>query len=230
MLLYPYALRILSDVEEAETALGSFIGVPRGALRVNAPFSFAVGLLAPMLPGFLARYPEVRVVLDINNRWINVGAEEVDLVIRVGDLADSSLIARRLAAVELWLCDSPAYLLGRGKPSSVRDLTAHDLISWTDRTVQWTFRGAGGETDQIEVHPGTVIAEPAALQVLLLGGAGIGRLPDFMASAAVAKGELVRVLPDWKPDTVEVHALYPSHRSLSAKVRVFIDALVDHMQ
>ena len=229
-LLHPYAKRILGDVDEAETLLTNLAAAPRGTLRVNAPFSFAVGLLAPMLPDLPRLHPAVRVVLDINNRWINVGAEEADIVIRVGDLADSSLIARRLASVELWLCASPDYLSVRGTPASVADLGSHELISWTDRTVEWSFRSGGSDIEKIAVRPGTVIPEPAALQILLTSGSGIGRLPDFIAVPMLVSGELVRVLPDLQPDTVEVHALYPSHRSLSAKVRVFIDALACHLR
>jgi LysR family transcriptional activator of dmlA len=128
-LLHPHAKRILSDVDEAETLLGNLAAAPRGTLRVNAPFSFAVGLLAPMLPEFLRLYPAVRVVLDINNRWISAGADEADVVIRVGDLADSSMVARRLATVELWLCASPDYLSIHGILAAVADLGSHELIS-----------------------------------------------------------------------------------------------------
>lgn len=95
-LLHPYAQRILSDVDEAETVLGNLAAAPRGTLRVNAPLSFAVGLLAPMLPSFIKLHLGVRVVLDINDRWINLGVEEADVIIRVGELADSSFIARRI--------------------------------------------------------------------------------------------------------------------------------------
>lgn len=91
-LFHPHALRILNDVDEAETALGSFAGVPRGTLRVNALYAFALALLAPMLPAFLARYPEVRVTLDVDNRQVDVLAEQADLMIRIGTLATSGLI------------------------------------------------------------------------------------------------------------------------------------------
>lgn len=228
-LFHRHALRILNDVEEAETALGSFAGEPRGTLRVNAPFTFAVGLLAPMLPSFLSRYPQVRVVLGIENRVINMPAEEADLVIRIGALADSALIARRLAAMELWACASPGYLADRGHPESVSDLAGHDLFSWMDRAERWGFRSTDGRAEEVEVQPRTVVPEPAAMIIMLEAGIGIARVPDFLAAEPIARGALTRVLPDMGQDAVEVHALYPSHRSLSAKVRVFIDALVTHL-
>ena len=227
-LMQRHARRILDDVGEAENALLGLIGVPRGTLRVSVGFTFAVGPLAPMLPVFLARYPEVRVALSIDNRTVDLLAEEFDIAIRIGPLPDSDLIARRLPAIPLWTCASPAYLAARGTPATVGDLRSHELIGRVDRRATWRFRAPGGVLHEIEVVPGTVVPEPAVLQAVLAGGAGIGRLPDFAARDAVARGTLVRLLPEHE-DAVDVHALYPSHRSLSAKVRVFLDALAEHL-
>jgi len=227
-LLHRHARRILDDVGEAENALTGLIGVPRGTLRVSVGFTIALGPLAPMLPQFLACYPEVRVALSIDNRNVDLLAEDFDVAIRIGPLPDSDLIARRLATIALWTCASPAYLAARGTPATVEDLRSHELIGRVDRRANWQFRAPGGVLHEIEVVPGTVIPEPAVLQTVLGGGAGIGRLPDFSAADAVAHGTLVRLLPEYD-DSVDVHALYPSHRSLSAKVRVFIDALAEHL-
>ena len=228
-LLHPHALRILNDVDEAGNALNSFASEPRGTIRVNAPFTFAVGLLAPMLPGFRTRYPDVRVVLTIDNRTIDMLAEEADLVVRIGTLAESGLIARRLATMHLWTCASPGYLAARGVPASADDLKGHDLLDRADRTTRWSFRDREGRVTAIEFQPVMVVPEPAAMLVVLAGGGGIARLPDFLAAPAIARGELTRVLPLLGPEAVDVHALYPSHRSLSAKVRVFIDMLAVHL-
>ena len=228
-LLQRHARRILDDVGEAENALTGLIGVPRGTLRVSVGFTFAVGPLAPMLPGFLARYPEVRVALAIDNRNVDLLADDFDVAIRIGPLRDSDLIARRLTNVTLWTCASPAYLAARGTPSTVDDLRAHELVGRVDRKSIWRFREPGGALHEIEIVPGTVIPEPAVLKPVMIGGAGIGRLPDFHAADAIGDGTLVRLLPEYQDDSVDVHALYPSHRSLSAKVRVFIDALAEHL-
>jgi len=228
-LLQRHARRILDDVGEAENALTGLIGVPRGTLRVSVGFTFAVGPLAPMLPEFLTRYPEVRVALSIDNRNIDLLAEEFDVAIRIGPLRDSDLIARRLTTVALWTCASPAYLTARGTPATVDDLRLHELIARVDRKATWRFRAPGGVLHEIEVVPGTVIPEPAVLRTVLVGGAGIGRLPNFYAADAIADGTLIRLLPEYQDDSVDVHALYPSHRSLSAKVRVFIDALAEQL-
>ena len=229
-LLQRHARRILDDVGEAESALTGLVGRPRGTLRVSVGFTFAVGLLAPMLPHFLARYPEVRVALTIDNRNVDLLAEEFDLAIRIGPLPDSDLIARRLTTIALWTCASPSYLAARGTPATIEDLRAHELISRTDRRLPWRFRAADGAVHEIEVAPGTVIPEPAVLKAVLIGGAGIGRLPEFAAADAIADGTLVRLFAEYEEDAVEVHALYPSHRSLSAKVRVFIDTLAEHLR
>ena len=228
-LLRRHARRILDDVGEAENALIGLIGVPRGTLRLSVGFTFAVGPLAPMLPEFLARYPGVRVALSIDNRNVDLLAEDFDVAIRIGPLPDSDLIARRLTTIVLWTCASPAYLAAHGTPITVEDLRSHELIGRVNHRSTWRFRASGGVLHEIEVVPGTVVPEPAVLQTVLIGGAGIGRLPDFYAADAVGNGTLVRLLPEYLDDSVEVHALYPSHRSLSAKVRVFIDALAEHL-
>ena len=228
-LLQRHARRILDDVGEAENALTGLIGVPRGILRVSVGFTFAVGPLASMLPGFLARYPEVRVALNIDNRNVDLLAEDFDVAIRIGPLRDSDLIARRLTTMALWTCASPAYLVAHGTPATPADLRSHELIGRLDRRSSWRFRAEDGALHEVEVTPGSTIPEPAVLKIVLMGGAGIGRLPDFHAADAIADGSLVRLLAEYEDDTVDVHALYPSHRSLSAKVRVFIDALAEHL-
>lgn len=228
-LLLPHARRIITDVEEAVTAIGNYAGSPRGTLTINVPFTFAVGLLAPMLPTFLTRYPDVRVVLDVENRLIDLPVEAADLVIRIGTLPDSDLVARHLARIELWTCASPAYLAERGAPSTVADLSRHVLLSAFDRLMTWSYRQPGGHVEQVDVRPGNVVPEPTAMRTVLVGGAGIGRLPDFLAREAVSTGALVRLFPEAAGDAVDVHALYPSHRSLSSKVRVFIHALIRHL-
>jgi len=230
VLFRPYAVRILADVDEAGTALDSFAGVPRGTLRVSAPFTFVVAILSPMLPSFLTRYPEVRVVLDVENRVIDMPVEEADIVIRVSSaLPDSDLIARHLLNTEAWTCASPGYLVACGMPSTMAELSRHALIAYSDRPTKWSFRMADGAVRQIEFRPANVVSDSAALTPMLVGGAGIGRLPDFIARDAVGRGDLVRLFPDAEGDVFEVHALYTSHRSLSAKVRVFIDALVEYL-
>lgn len=226
-MLLPHARRLLDASKEARAAVEGLAKVPRGRLKINVTHSFAVGLLTPMLSSFMKRYPEVRVVLDISNRPVDAVAEEIDLAIRIGPLEDSEFIARRLATIELWLCTSPSYLRERGTPKSIPDLAGHNFVSRADQVLRWKFWSANGKPLEVEVLPETVIPEPAAALVVLMGGGGIGRLPEYLAAQPIAEGKLVRLLPKLRPETIEVHALYV--RSVTAKTRVFIEALSEHL-
>ena len=225
-MLLRHARRILDDVGEAENALSGMIGVPRGMLRVNAPYTFTVGLLTPMLPSFLVRYPEVRMSLSVETRPAETFAKNADIAIRIGPLRDSEFIARKLATIKLLICASPSYLSTHGTPQTLDDLSGHSLVANADPRYTWRFRTSAGSNEEFEFSPTTVVSEPAASKTLLIGGVGIGRLPDYLAADALANGTLVHVLPQCKSESVDAYALYPSHRSLSAKVRVFVDALV----
>ena len=230
VLFRPYATRILADVDEAGTALDSFAGVPRGTLRVSAPFTFVVAVLSPMLPSFIARYREVRVIVDVDNRVIDMPLEPADLVIRVSaGMPDSDLIARHLLTTEVWTCASPGYLAACGTPLCIGDLSRHTLIAYSDQPATWSYRSEEGAIQTLDLTPAHVVSDSAAMQPMLVGGAGIGRMPDFLARNAVANGELVRLFAGAEGDRFGIHALYPSHRSLSAKVRVFIDALLENI-
>ena len=227
LLLQRHARRILDDVGEAENAIGGLIGRPSGDLRVNAPFTFAAGPLASMLPKFAERYPEVRVVLSVDNRLVDFQIEGMDLAIRIGRLDDSDLIARRLSTFEIWPCASPEYLERSDEIIQPTDLLRQTLISHSDQRETWEFRTATGAVRDIEVAPGMVIPEPEVLKRVLIAGTGIGLLPDFHAADAIRDGKLVRLLPAYQGRTLDAHILYHSHRSLSAKVRVFIDTLLE---
>ena len=228
-LFLPHARRILSDVDEAGAAIEGLTGEPRGTLRINAAVTFALGLVAPMLPAFMRRYLDLRVVLETENRVIDLAREEVDVAIRIGQLADSDLMARKLGTIELWPCASPGYLAERGTPDLPEDLFHHALLGWMDRAGEWRFIGPDGQGQRVAVPAGSVAPEPAVLQRLIQGDAGIGRLRDFLARPLVGRGELIRLFPNFGTETVEVHAVYPAHRNLSAKVPLFVDALRQHV-
>ena len=229
LLLQRHARRILDDVGEAENAIGGLIGHPQGDLRVSVPFTFATGPLARTLPHFLSRYPDVRVMLTIDNRIVDILAEEYDIAIRIGPLANSELIARRLASLSLWPCASPIYLQTHPQITVPADLAKHTIIGHRANKESWPFRSPNGVQRDVEIETRTIVPEPDVVRTMLLSGVGIGILPDFHAEEAISRGTLARVLPEYEHRSVDVHALYPSHRSLSAKVRVFIDALVEDL-
>jgi hypothetical protein len=221
----PHALRILADVDEAGAALDGLGAVPAGSLTISLPFTIATALVAPMLPTFMARYPQVRVVLAVENRFIDMPADPVDLMIRAGPLVDSDLIERRLLVSETWLCASPDYVTARGTPLRAADLSDHHLIGYHDRATVY-LDASSNDAGRIELAPAIAISDAAALLPVVLAGAGIAPLPDFLARSLVADGRLVRLRPTIAREQSVIHAVYPSHRGLSAKVRVFIDALV----
>jgi DNA-binding transcriptional LysR family regulator len=227
-LLHEHAVRILGEIEEAQTSLGNLVATPQGPLRVSAPYAFAVARLAPMLSSFLVRYPQVRVVLDAENRVGDVNARDADVAIRFGRLPNSELVARRLPSVASWLCASSTYLAAHGRPRTVADLARHAIVAHTV-SHEWTFDTVGVGVEWVTVKPRAVISDPTVSLPMLQAGVGIGQLPDFVATSALRDKSLVRVLPRSEGPRVDAHALYPSHRSLSPKVRVFLDDLVAYL-
>lgn len=228
-LLRTCAAKLLDEADDVRAAVEGLAERPCGRLRINAPYTFAVGLIGPILTGFMQDYPDIQVVFEIDNKPINLHAVGLDLAVRVGGLADSELVAQKLTVVELWCCASPDYLARSGCPRQPADLARHRLITRVDDVSQWGFRDVDGTRIAIDVRADVVITEPAVMMTLALDGAGIARLPDFIAREAVRSGALVRVLPELGADRVDVHALYTSRRALPLRARVFIEALLAHL-
>lgn len=223
---YRGGLDALAAAEAAQAAVSRLTQAPRGRLRVSAPVSFSVRHLAPLVAGFLARYPEITLDLALSDRRVDLVEEGFDLAIRIGVLDDSSLIARKLAPSPLLLCAAPAYLAQRGTPGEPADLAGHDclLYSHEEGAVRWRFHGPAGErrvrvTGRLRADNGDLLRRAAR------DGAGIALLPRFIAGADIDAGALTRLLPQWDcPSASAVYAVYPS-RQISPKVRVWIDHL-----
>ncbi|MEQ8816489.1 MAG: LysR family transcriptional regulator [Thalassobaculum sp.] len=224
------ARRLLADFEEAETEVRGERAAPRGTLRVNAPVSFGRTHLAGALPGFLARYPDLTVEVTVNDRVVDLIEEGFDVAIRIGRLGDSSLVARRLGTVGTWMAASPGYLARRGAPSTPGDLTGHDCIGYAysadvTRLVHADGREASVRFDgPLTANNGDLVTEAAA------GGAGIVMQPDFILAPYLADGRLVPVLPDWSRQDLGVYAVHHQSRHVAAKVRAFVDHLVERFR
>ena len=136
---------------------------------------------------------------------------------------------QKLTTVELWACASPRYLASHGRPERPADLARHRLITRIDAISHWGFRDAAENRIEIVVNADLVVPEPTVMMTLAMGGCGIARLPDFLAKEAIAAGKLVRLLPEFQADRVDVHALYTSRRTLPLRARVFINALIEHL-
>lgn len=227
---YDHCRQLVADAEAAEAAVTHLAGAPRGTLRVTAPMSFGQHHVAPALPAFLDAYPELCVDLQLNDRWVDVVEEGFDLAIRIGQLPDSSLVARRLAPMRRILCAAPRYLETRGRPAHPRDLAGHSCLiySYLASGRTWRFQGPDGDV-RVQVAGPLEINNGDALLAATRGGAGIAHLPSFIASADICTGRVETVLPQWRdPEAGAVQAVFPAARNLSPKVRVFVDFLARH--
>jgi len=184
----------------------------------------------PLVPEFLARYPEILIELDISDRVVDLVEEGLDVAIRVAALPDSSHMARRLAAERRIVCASPDYLARHGTPMTPGDLTRHNcLIYSTVSSEDWAFSGTDGQRT-VRVSSNFIANGGEAVRDLALAGLGLARLAGFLVSPDIRAGRLVPVLTDYAEirDTA-IHAVYPHRRHLSPKVRAFVDFLVEKM-
>jgi DNA-binding transcriptional LysR family regulator len=195
-------------------------------LKINAPMSFGTMYLGAAVAEFMARYPELRIELVLNDRFIDPLEEGVDITVRIGALADSSLIARRLAPARLALVASPDYLAGNGTPLSPQDLARHRCLAYGHMAAvhRWHLR-QGAETVAVQITSALCSNNGEVLRTSALAGNGIANLPTFFIGPDIAAGKLVQVLPDNPPPELGIYALYAPNRYLAAKTRVFIDFL-----
>lgn len=218
--------QILSDIAEAEQMVGDMQARPQGRLRLNAPMSFGTLHLAPAVADFTAEFDSVTVDMTLSDRIVDLIEEGFDLAVRIGRLASSSLIARKLAPCRLVVCAAPGYLARHGTPQRPEDLAAHDCLGYTYAALrdEWRFGGADRE---ISVRiAGTMQANNGdALRAAALRGRGIILQPTFIVGHDLCSGALVRLLPDFPVEDLAIYAVYPPGRHLSAKVRSFVDFL-----
>lgn len=221
--------RILEDVAEAELAVSRDHGTLRGQLRVAAPMSFGLKHLGPAINEFQERHPQVTFDLDLNDRQVDVMAEGFDLALRIADLPDSSLVARRLAPVRMVLCASPTYLANRGIPNRPQDLADHDCLSYTNLPdpTRWVFREPAGDPGSVRIHPQIAANNGDFLLQAAIAGRGIAYQPTFIAFEPIRDGQLVPVLEDYDWPGVNAYVIYPQSRHLSQRVRAFVDFLAE---
>jgi Transcriptional regulator len=220
--------RVVQEAEAAENAIGALQGEPRGVLRINAPMTFGTMHLAAMLPDFLARFPLVTVDLALNDRMIDLLDEGYDVAVRIGRLADSSLVARKLAPARRVMVAAPSYLDRRGRPATLGELADHDVLcySYVPAAEEWRFDGPAGE-ESVRVSGRMRANNGEVLLAACLAGSGIAALPTFISGPSLRAGSLVRVLPHLERTDFAIHAVWPTARHLSAKVRAFVDFLAE---
>lgn len=229
---YAECCRLLDALDALEKSVRRQSGRVSGRLRVNAPVSFALSVLSPLLARFLRQYPDLRLDLAMEDRLVDAVGQGFDVSIRLrAQLDDSSLIARRLASLTQVLCAAPSYLERRGVPDSVDALRGHDILSYS------LADSPGPVPEEDAGQPADPLGGPALIQVnnslmlrdLLEAGLGIGALPSFLAGPALAAGRLARVLPELPGSPRQVYAVYPTSRHLQPKVKAFVDFLAEHL-
>lgn len=230
-LYYEQCRQALAQIEEAQRALSGQRGEVRGTLRVSVPSTYGHYRLLPKLPLFLQRHPEVSVDVQIANRNVDFVEEGYDLAIRRGEPQDSRLVARLLEHATLGVFASPGYLQRRGMPRTPGDLAAHDCIRFvlpsTGRTLSWFFREDGRDVDLPVASRLCCLEDVVGCLNLARSGGGLAQGYHFVAADDVTQGRLVEVLQDYGGRGWPFYVLYPQHRHLSARVRAFVDFLIE---
>ncbi len=225
---YHQSVRILQDLLEAELATSQQHGVLKGGLRAALPLSFGLMHLGPAVNEFLKMHPQIEFDLDFNDRQVDLIEEGFDLAVRIARLADSSLIARRIAPVQMVLCASPQYLERRGTPVAPEELQTHDCLAYSlERSVEyWDFYAADDRHHRVKIHPRLKAGSGTYLRDAAVDGFGIVLLPSFLAYQQIEAGSLAVLLRDYRCPRLHAYALYPQTRHLSQRVRAFVDFLV----
>jgi DNA-binding transcriptional LysR family regulator len=231
---YERVVRLLADMQDAETSLSSASAAPRGRLRVDVPSPLARLILVPAFPEFHARYPDIQLHLGVSDRVVDLIGENVDCVVRGGEPGDPSLVARHVGDLAIRLYAAPSYLARAGMPAHPRDLEAAPqqivgfLWSSTGRILPCNLQR--GE-ERVEVRGRYAIAMDDGNAYLAAGLAGLGALwlPHYLAAPHLARGELLPLLEDWSIAPMPLYLAFPPNRHVGARLRVFIDWVVELM-
>ncbi|BAW97453.1 transcriptional regulator [[Synechococcus] sp. NIES-970] len=222
---YEKCVQILADLEEAELSVSRLHGEPRGLLRVNAPMTFGTMYVAPLVAEFMAQYPQVRVQLTLEDRFVEAIAEGYDLVIRIAAPTESaSLISHSLCETKLLLCAAPSYLERHGTPQTPADLGHHNCLGYGAAKDQWRLFGPQGEVS-VPVSGSFWTNNGEVLAIAAAQGLGIAQIPQFIVAASPWASQLEILLPDYCQKTLAVSVLYPINRHLSTKVKLLTEFL-----
>ncbi|WP_163999510.1 LysR family transcriptional regulator [Pyxidicoccus caerfyrddinensis] len=219
---------ILDDVAEAEALASASTVQARGRLRLNAPLSFGILHLAPLWPRFMALHPDVELDVSLSDRVVDLVEEGYDLAIRISrGGAAASQVTRRLSTSRNVVCAAPAYLTRHGRPKRLEDLAAHVCIAYSNSSMaeEWPLTDAAGNTRVVRMRSVMQANNGDTVRAAALAGRGLIWQPTFLIGEDLRAGRLVRVLPDYALPDIDILAVYPSRRHLSAKVRLMIDFL-----
>ncbi|KVN29667.1 transcriptional regulator [Burkholderia pyrrocinia] len=227
---YERCVRLLADLDDAETLFEDAGASPRGVIRVDLPERFALNEVIPALPAFHARYPDLRVVISTTDRFVDLVADGIDCAVRVGALSDTSLVARRIGELAQVNCASPAYLARHGTPRSPDDLPEHVAVGYfsirTGRELDWEYADMDtGEMHAVKMRSIVSVNSSQAYLACCLAGLGMIQAPRDGLDTPLADGSLVEVLPEWNAAPLPVSVVFPHGRHLAPRVRIFVDWL-----
>jgi DNA-binding transcriptional LysR family regulator len=225
---YRDAVDILRALEEANTRAAGEGAGPTGRLRITVPLSYGISRLSPVLPEFMQRHPNLKVILELDDGYRDIVSEGLDVAIRIGELKESSLIARRITNIKRYYCASPDYLAQNGEPTTASDLTTHACLHYNNLQLreEWTLTGPDGPetvpvTGPLSANNGDVLVEAA------IRSQGIVLLPDFLAEEALKSGHLKQILMDYRPSDYGLYVVWASRNYTPTKVRALVDFLVE---
>ncbi|WP_427833516.1 LysR family transcriptional regulator [Actinobacillus pleuropneumoniae] len=228
LLYYQRCLPILNELKDAENSVSNITSTLQGKITISLPMDFGSRFVAPYLGQFMTTYPNIQLNIEFSDRRVDVVAEGYDLVLRIGTLEDSSIVAKRIARSELVLLASPEYLAKHGTPENLAQLTEHTCLIYENHQ-QWQFTD-GDQKVKIKPNAHVISNNGYALLQMTKAGQGIVNLPLFLVKEEISAGNLVEILPQYKQHSIDISVLYPHRRYLSPKVKVFIEFLSKLME
>lgn len=228
LLYYQRCLPILNELKDAENSVSNITSTLQGKITISLPMDFGSRFVAPYLGQFMTTYPNIQLNIEFSDRRVDVVAEGYDLVLRIGALEDSSIVAKRIARSELVLLASPEYLAKHGTPENLAQLAEHTCLIYENHQ-QWQFTD-GDQKVKIKPNAHVISNNGYALLQMTKAGQGIVNLPLFLAKEEISAGKLVEILPKYKQHSIDISILYPHRRYLSPKVKVLIEFLANLMQ
>ena len=228
---YDRARRVLNDAGEADALVNSMQSAPSGLLRVSVATDFGVNHLSPILGDFLNEFPDINVNMVLNNRYVELISEGFDLAVRIGELEDSTLRARKITETSKRMIASPGYFEKHGRPEKIDDLNEHRLLHYSNQSngAVWKLTAPSGEKRHVRTAGWLTVNDGQSLLNACVGGLGIAYLPSFLYADALKQGLVEEVIPDLPGETLGIYAVYPPGRFTQPKVRAFIDFLVHQL-
>lgn len=224
---YDYCVRILAQIEEAESVITQHSCNPKGTLRVTVPTHFGHKYITPLIPKFMIRHPHLHLSLDMSDSMADIIDDGYDLAVRIGNMKDCNLVATRLGVERRVAVATPHYLASYGEPKTPADLASHNVLLYANPTPQalWTFTDQFGDAHAVKVAGNFETNSCKSLKKAVLAGLGIALRPAWDVSEDIEAGTLKVVLPHYVPPSFNIQAVYPSGRHLSQKVKSFIELL-----